>query len=129
MATAGRLLLPAESPKEFGLDGEPLRFVVWSNAPQSVHDAIWDSFTDEGRHKRVQAFHAFFKDSEPQTVTFEGLSGQETATLDFTTLEATEKTLELDLPDDVWTWVVNLPSTVRMKRREKVGELLPKSLG
>ncbi len=127
MAASTRLLLPAESPKEL-LDGEPLRFVMWSNAPQSVHDAIWDSFTDEGRQKRIAAFHAFYKDSEPQELTFEGLDGSQTVALDFTSIAATEKTLNLDLPDDIWTWLINLPITVRNKRREKVGELLPKSL-
>lgn len=125
MAKVTRVYLPAESPAELGLEGDPIRLIVWANAPQAIHDAVWDNFSDEGRAKRVAAFHQLFEKSDPQAIETENGA----VTLDFRTEEGAKTALEADLPDDVATWIVNLPMYARLYRREKIGELLPLSFG
>lgn len=120
MAKTTRVIIPAETPKELGLDGDPLRFLVWANAPQSVMDGIWNVAT------RAQAFHALLGTSEPQTVDVEQLDGSTVSVpIDFRTPEAAEATLTADLPGDLATALLYLPQGAVNARREKIAELLP----
>ncbi len=117
MAKAVRVVLPAEI-KDL-VEGDPLRFLVWANAPQSVMDSIWDMAT------RDAAFVALLGSSEPQTVEVEGLDGTAEIALDFRTVDASRTTLTADLPSDLATALLYLPQGAANARREKIAELLP----
>ena len=118
MAKAVRVVLPAEI-KDL-VDGDPLRFLVWANPPQSVLDSIWSLST------RDQALHQLLGQSEPQSVDVEQLDGSTaTVAIDFSTVEATAQTVGADLPGDLATALLYLPQGAVNARREKIAEMLP----